>query len=122
MGQVPPAPPPPGSPDHEVISNERPISNLKGISKTSENFVPPRLQAVYLESNELNKPGPLQSAHKRFCSFETTLTRVQINILWAIDNRHCVVLLLLDLSAVFDTVDRDILLKSLHIFFSTSND
>ena len=102
--------------------NERPISNFIGISKISENFVPQRLQAVYLESNELNKPGPLQSAHKRFCSFERTLTRVQIDILWAIDNRHCVVLLLLDLSAVFDIFDRDIPLKSLHLFFSTNND
>ena len=32
------------------------------------------------------------------------------------------VLLLLDLSAVFDILDRDILLKSLHLFFSTNND
>ena len=65
----------------------------------------------YLESNELNEP--LQSAYKRFPSCETTLTRVHHDILLETDNRHCVMLLLLDLSAAFDTVDHDIVLKVL---------
>ena len=40
---------------------------------------------------------------------ETTLVRVQNDILLAIDNRHRVMLLLLDLSTAFDTVDHKIL-------------
>ena len=74
-----------------------------------------RLQA-YLDSHQLTEP--LQSAYKSFHSCETALVRVQNDILLAIDNRHCVMLLLLDLSAAFDTVDHEILLKRLNSKFS----
>ena len=73
-----------------------------------------RLQG-YLESNELNEPT--QSAYKGFHSCQTTLCRVHNDILEII-NRHYVMLLLLDLFAVFDTVDHDILLKRLDSRFS----
>ena len=43
-------------------------------------------------------------------STETAVVRVQNNILEAIDGVKCVFLLLLDLSAAFDTVSHDILL------------
>ena len=48
--------------------------------------------------------------------------RVHNDILVAIDKRHCVMLLLLDLSAAFDTdhVDHDILLTRLHSKYSIS--
>ena len=74
-----------------------------------------RLQ-VYLDSHELT--DPLQSAYKSFHSCETALVRVQKEILLAIDNRLCVMLLLLDLSAAFDTLDYEILLKRLNSKFS----
>ena len=80
-----------------------------------EKVVAVRLQA-YLDSYQLTEP--LQSAYKSFHSCETTLVRVQNDILLAIDNRHCVMLLLLDLSAAFDTVDHEILLKRLSSKFS----
>ena len=102
-------------PNHEILSNYRPISNLKVISKIIEKVVAVRLQD-YLESNQLNEP--LQSAYKLFHSCETALVRVHNDILRAIDDRHCVILLLLDLSAAFDTVDHDILLTRLKSKFS----
>ena len=71
---------------------------------------------VYLDSHQLTEP--LQSAYKSFHSCETALVRVQKEILGAIDNRLCVMLLLLDLSATFDTLDYEILLKRLNSKFS----
>ena len=72
----------------------------------------------FLEANQLNEP--LQSAYKPFHSCETVLVRVHNDILVAIDKRHFVMLLLLDLSAAFDTVDHDILLTRLHSKYSIS--
>ena len=59
----------------------------------------------------------LQSAYKEQHSCETALLRVQNNILMALDSRKSVILLLLDLSAAFDTVDHEILLRRLHSKF-----
>ena len=47
-------------------------------------------------------------------SMETALVRVSNDILTALDNKQCVSLVLLDLSAAFDTLDHDILLSTLH--------
>ena len=103
--------------DHEVLANYRPISNLKVISKIIEKVVAVRLQK-YLEANQLNEP--LQSAYKPFYSCEIAPVRVHNDILVAIDKRRCVMLLLLDPSAAFDTVDHDILLTRLHSKYSIS--
>ena len=65
----------------------------------------------YLCSNRLNEE--LQSAYKANNSCETALIRVQDDILKAVDSHRGVLLLLLDLSAAFDTVDHEILLRRL---------
>ena len=59
----------------------------------------------------------LQSVYKKQHSCETALLRVQNDILMALDSGKCVILLLLDLSAAFDTVDHEILLRRLHSKF-----
>ena len=53
-----------------------------------------------------------------FQSAETALLKVQNDILIAIDNRKCVMLLLLDMSAAFDTVDQKLLLQRMFIRFA----
>ena len=54
-----------------------------------------------------------QSAYKKGDSTETALTRIHNDILSAINDGECVILVLLDLSAAFDTVDHDILITRL---------
>jgi hypothetical protein len=93
--------------EYEEYTNFRPISNLKFLSKVIEKVAAGQL-LEHLANNNLEEP--FQSAYKRFHSAETSLLKVQNDILVAIDNRKCVVLLLLDMSAAFDTVDHELLL------------
>ena len=55
----------------------------------------------------------LQSAYKRFHSTETALVKVFNDIILDVDRNRTVILLLLDLSAAFDTVDHTILIERL---------
>ena len=91
-----------------ILRNYRPISNLTAVSKIIDKVVAVRLHE-YVISNHLHQP--LQSAYKPFHSRETALVRVHNDVMRAIDNRECVILLLLDLSAAFDTVAHEILLN-----------
>ncbi len=50
-----------------------------------------------------------QSAHRKYHSTETALLRVQNNILMYLDKSDTVILVPLDLSAAFDTIDHKIL-------------
>ena len=93
----------------ELYAN-RPVSNLRLLTKVTHKVVTTRLNA-YFQNNNLFEP--FQSAYKQFHSCETALIRVQNDILRSIDNNCRVVLLLLDLSAAFDTVDHGILLNRL---------
>ena len=88
------------------------------VSKIIEKVVAVRLIRLnrYLEENNLTEPFQ-RSAYKQYHSCETALVRVQNDILLSIDNQQCVVLLLLDLSAAFDTVYHGILLQRLSTNF-----
>ena len=57
---------------------------------------------------------PLQSAYKSCHSTETALLKVKADILKVMDNQEVTCLVLLDLSATFDTVDHKILLNRNH--------
>ena len=63
----------------------------------------------HVQSNNLQEP--MQSAYRACHSTGTALAKVHSDFQCAIDNQKAVLLLLLDLSAAFDTVDHDILLK-----------
>jgi len=88
----------------------RPISNLSVLSKLLERLVSKQL-VKYLTDNRLLPDR--QSAYRRFHSTETAVLRVLSDILMALDSGDLAMLTLLDLSAAFDSVDHDTLLKRL---------
>ena len=99
------------------FQNFRPISNLKVVSKLVERAVAIQL-TDHVMAHHLDET--FQSAYKNFHSTETALVRVQNDILCAIDNNESVILLLLDLSAAFDTVDHSVLLSRLRDRFGVN--
>ena len=96
--------------DRNVLKNYRPVSNLPFLSKVMEKIVAHQLTS-YLTLNSLLEP--LQSAYRKSHSTETALTKVDNDICMALDAGQCVFMVLLDLSAAFDTIDHDILITRL---------
>ena len=62
----------------------------------------------------------LQSAYKRHYSTETALLKVKNDLLMSMDNQRVTFLVLLDLSAAFDTVCHQIVVDRLHSKFRVS--
>ena len=60
---------------------------------------------------QFNLSEPFQTEYKANHSCETVLQKVQNDFLRAMDNQKVAVLILLDLSAAFDTMNHSILLK-----------
>jgi hypothetical protein len=97
--------------DRNQFNNYRPISNLPFTAKLMERVVSNRLEE-HCEENGIK--GYFQSAYKRHHSTETALLRVQNDLLLAVDRLGGAVLVLLDLSAAFDTIDHSVMLNTLH--------
>ncbi len=98
-------------PGIELINkNYRPVSNLAFLSKLPERVVALQLVDHLLNNGLMDK---FQSAYREGHSTETALCRVQNDILMELDKAKVVMLVLLDLSAAFDTIDHEILLKRL---------
>ena len=93
--------------DKNVMENFRPVSNLSFISKLTERVVLKGLTDHILRHNLHEQ---FQSAYKPNHSTETAMMRVQNDISMSLDNKRGVVLIMLDLSAAFDTVDHSLLL------------
>jgi hypothetical protein len=96
------------------LASYRPISNLNFISKILERIIHTRI-TVHLQS--FPSICPFQSAYRKFHSTETALLRIQNDLLLAIDKRKLSALVLLDLSAAFDTIDHSILLDRMSTSF-----
>ena len=93
-----------------MLKNLRPVSTLPFVSKTMERVAGKRLQK-HKKTNNLNEK--MQSAYQEGRSTETALLRIQNDVLRSIDAKQCVFLVLLDMSAAFDTVEHKILLTRL---------
>ena len=88
--------------DQTVFKNFRPISNLQFVSKLTEREVAKQI-SDYMNTNNLFPS--LQSAYRKYHSTETALLKVKNDLLINMNNGHVTLLVLLDLSAAFDTVD-----------------
>ena len=103
--------------DPDDLASYRPISNLSFISKTLERLAANRFM-VHAERHKLLSNR--QSAYRPNHSTETAVVAVHYNIVRGIDNHNVSILVLLDLSAAFDTVDHEILLKVLKTRFGVA--
>ena len=96
--------------DVDDLKNYRPISNLTYLSKLLEKVVHKQL-VDYVSENKLF--ANFQSGYRKFHSCETAVTKIHNDVLIMTDKQENVVLLLLDLSAAFDTIGHDLLLRKL---------
>ena len=93
-----------------VYKNFRLVSNLPFISKVVEKAA---LQQLLVHCKE-NAPLPkFQSSFRKYHSTETALLKVQNDILMSMDNKKVTLLVLLNLSAAFDTTEHSVLLNIL---------
>ena len=88
------------------------MSNLPYLSKILERAVADQLQ-THLDVNNLHVK--FQLAYRRVHSTETALLRILNDLLAVIDEGHTALLVLLDLSAAFDTIAHTLLRNRLHL-------
>ena len=94
--------------DTQSLASLRPVSNLTFLSKILENVI---LDQLTLHLQSVQAIPDNQSAYRQLYSTETALCSVVNSLLVSMDEGKCSVLLLLDLSAAFDTVEHDLLLQ-----------
>ena len=97
--------------DVNDYKNYRPISNLPYMSKIIEKAVQRQLEK-HLEKHNLH--AMYQSGYRAGHSCETATLTVYNDLLCLSDVKSKVILLLLDLSAAFDTINHSILLRKLY--------
>ena len=101
-----------------VFPNFRPVSNLAYLGKLAKRFVSQQLMR-YAELMEMMEP--FQSAYRQGYSTETALLQVKTDILDAIDRKEVTCLVMLDLSAAFDTINHKLLINCLKYCFGITD-
>lgn len=96
--------------DSDMLNSYRPVSNLSFLSKIIEKCVHIQL-TEYITKNRLFPE--LQSGYRKDHSCETAVIKIHNDVLIAMDKQSHVCLMLIDLSAAFDTVNHEYLLKRL---------
>ena len=100
--------------DKKDIENYRPIANLCSASKIFEKLILKRILKIQ-EDNKCDLTGEKQHGFKHKRSTSTLSTEIQSIISRALDNSEIALMSSLDLSAAFDVVNIDLLMKRLSI-------
>ena len=103
--------------DKDLLSNYRPVSNIAFVSKLLEKVVLTQLND-YLWKNDLLNPN--QSGYRVGHSCETLLAGMFDDLLKDLDSGKVAALMLLDMSAAFDTVDHQALIGVLEKRFGVT--
>ena len=90
--------------DVDVKKNYRPVNNLVSISKLIERVVNKRID-THMEKNCLHNKRAF--GYKKHHSTETMMLGVVNDVLTGFEDDKCTVMIFLDLSAAFDTIDID---------------
>ena len=90
--------------DPEILKNYRPVANLSFISKIIEKTIATQIHDHLINNNIVDN---FQSVYKAGHNCETALLRVYNDIVTTIGGGNGAMLVLLDLSAAFDTIDHD---------------
>ena len=89
-----------------VHSNYRPVSNLPFLSKVLECVI---LDQINDHCTRYSLMPIYQSAYRQYFSCETALIKLLDDILWNMEKRKITLMICIDLSAAFDTVDHEVL-------------
>ena len=103
--------------DSNILKNFRPVSNLSFLSKLTERVVANRI-TDHVTINDLAEHS--QSAYRRFHSTETAVLKIKNDIMNALNKRKITALILLDLSAAFDTIHHEKLLDRLSGYYGVT--
>ena len=98
-----------------ILKNYRPVSNLSFLSKVLEKAALEQI-VEHVENNGFLPD--YQSAYRKNRGVETTLIKMYDDLLHASDNKLVSIVVMIDLSAAFDTVDIPILLSILKSNFN----
>ena len=90
--------------DPEILKNYRPVANLSFISKIIEKAIATQIHDHLINNDNIDN---FQSAYKAGHNCETAMLRVYNDIVITIGRGNGAMLVLLDLSTVFDTIDHD---------------
>ena len=100
--------------DKKDVENYRPISNLCSLAKIFEKLLQLKLEKL-ADNNNIDLTGTLQHGFKKNHSTITAMLSIQNKISNALDKNKYAAMTSLDLSAAFDIVDHNLLLKRLQI-------